>query len=354
MKILRLYTRLPPLPGGMENHIAQLTKEQIHLGHEVVIYFNKGNNVSSNDVQVSKLPLHKLKPQFIGILLFYFCAYIKLLTKRQKFDLIHIHGDWSSLIFSNLIKKIVGAEKIFFSIHDELSSNFFSKKALSLLLGNTDLIFASGYSLASQLNKITKKKIIVQPSGVKTIFFKRIEKVFNHNSFQVITTASLVKKKNLSLVLDIAKALPLVNFIIVGEGPEKKYLLGRINYEDITNVQVLGYKTPDELLVLYQVSDIFMITSLREGTPTAMLEAMACGLPIITSGAGGVKRILEPYNDIVNKNNKESYVASISELIKDVGIMRVTSKHNIERSQLFSWKNIAKKIDRYIIDSFKL
>jgi hypothetical protein len=37
MKILRLYTRLPPLKGGMENHIEQLSKEQKKLGHDVTI-----------------------------------------------------------------------------------------------------------------------------------------------------------------------------------------------------------------------------------------------------------------------------------------------------------------------------
>ena len=55
MKILRIYTRLPPLIGGMEIHIAQLTKEQIKLGHDVKIYFNKGIKVTSEDVQVAKL-----------------------------------------------------------------------------------------------------------------------------------------------------------------------------------------------------------------------------------------------------------------------------------------------------------
>ena len=70
MKILRLYTRLPPLPGGMENHIAQLTKEQIKLGHEVSIYFNKGNKVTSSDIQVSRVPFYKLRPQFIGVFIF--------------------------------------------------------------------------------------------------------------------------------------------------------------------------------------------------------------------------------------------------------------------------------------------
>ena len=351
MKILRLYTRLPPLPGGMEEHIAQLTREQSSLGHDVTIYFNKGDRVSSSDVQISRLPLYKLKPQFIGILFFYFLIYFKLTTKQQKFDLIHIHGDWSSLIFASLIKKTVHAEKIIMSIHDELSNNFFSQKALSLLLRNVDLIFASGYDLASQLNKITSKNVIIQPSGIKNIFLKGVKRTFNNSPFQVIVASSLVKKKNLDLVLDIAEALPLLNFIIVGDGPEKKHLLGRIKYKNITNVQMLGYKTSSELFLLYHASDIFLITSQKEGTPTAMLEAMACGLPIVTSGAGGVKRILDPLNYIVDKNDKEGFVNCISELIIDIDLMRKTSKHNIGVSKSFSWVNIAKKINNYIANS---
>ena len=54
MKILRLYTRLPPLLGGMENHIAQLTREQIKLGHEVRIYFNQGLCVTDKDIQINE------------------------------------------------------------------------------------------------------------------------------------------------------------------------------------------------------------------------------------------------------------------------------------------------------------
>ena len=105
MKILRLYTRLPPLSGGMENHIAQLSKEQTRLGHNVIIYFNIGDRLSSNDIQISKMPLYKLKPQFVGFIVFYFLVYLRLIANREKFDIVHIHGDWSSLIFANLIKK---------------------------------------------------------------------------------------------------------------------------------------------------------------------------------------------------------------------------------------------------------
>ena len=77
MKILRIYTRLPPLIGGMENHIAQLTKEQIKLGHDVVIYFNKGDKFSAHDVQVTKYSLSTLKPQFLGFFFVSFSSFDK-------------------------------------------------------------------------------------------------------------------------------------------------------------------------------------------------------------------------------------------------------------------------------------
>jgi L-malate glycosyltransferase len=350
MKILRLYTRLPPLLGGMENHIAQLSKEQIKLGHDVTIYFNKGAKVTSKDVQITKFPLYKVKPQFLGIVSFHFLAFLRLIVNQDKFDIVHIHGDWSSLIFSMLIKKIVGSKKLIMSIHDELSGNFLSKKALSVLLNQVDIIFATGHGLASQLKKLTSKKVIVQPSGIRNIFFEQHPRSFDKKSLQVIIVANLVKKKNLDLVLDIAKDLQLFNFILVGDGPEKKHFLNRIKYEGIGNIKILGYKNPSELHLLYYESDIFMLTSLKEGTPTATLEAMASGLPIVTSGAGGVESILGSHNYITDKNDKQHYIDCISELLEKADQMQEISNHNISISKSFSWVNVAKKIDNYILE----
>jgi len=349
MKILRLYTRLPPLKGGMENHIAQLSKEQTKLGHDVTIYFNKGTKVTSKDVQITKFPLYKLKPQFLGIASFHFLTLLRLIANQEKFDIVHIHGDWSSLIFAKFIKKIVGSKKLIMSIHDELSENFLPKKALSVLLKKVDVIFATGHGLASQLKKLTSKKVIVQPSGIRNIFFEQQPRSFNKKSLQVIIVANLVKKKNLDLVIDIAKDLKLLNFILVGDGPEKEYLLNRVQYEDITNVEILGYKNSSELRLLYYESDIFMLTSLKEGTPTAMLEAMACGLPIVTSGAGGVESILGSHNYITTKNDKKHFIDCITELLKETNLMQDISNYNISIAKSYTWVNVAKQIDKYIL-----
>ena len=350
MKILRLYTRLPPYAGGMENHIAQLTRQQINIGHDVAIYFNRGLKVSSKDIQITKFPLFRLKPQFFGLFFFHLLVFIRFLINQEKFDIIHIHGDWSSLIFAKLIKKIAGSKKIIISIHDELSKNFFSVKALKLFLCQVDLIFASGYDLEAQLKKLTRKKIIVQPSGINNIFFESKSRTFDGKSVQLITVASLVKKKNLGLILDIAKNLETLTFNIVGVGPRKKYLLKRIKDEGIVNVKILGFKTPEQLHSLYYQNHIFLLTSEKEGTPTAMIEAMACGLPVITSRAGGVKKILGQHNYVVNGNNKQHYIKCINALLNNVENLEQLSKHNISMSKAFSWASIVKKVDNYFID----
>jgi len=141
-----------------------------------------------------------------------------------------------------------------------------------------------------------------------------------------------------------------LNFIVVGAGPEKKYLENRIQFENIDNVEMLGFKTANELHFLYYEADIFLITSLREGTPTAMLEAMACGLPVVTSGAGGVKKILKDTNYIVDNNDKKNYVNFILELVNDNTQMRKISTNNELLSRSFSWKNTAKTIETYIVE----
>ena len=71
-------------------------------------------------------------------MIFYFLICFRLIFNHQKFDLVHIHGDWSSLVFSKFIKKIVRAKKLCMTIHDELSSSQLSNKALFILIKHVE------------------------------------------------------------------------------------------------------------------------------------------------------------------------------------------------------------------------
>ena len=202
MKILRIYTKLPPLKGGMEKHIYNLTKLQIRDNHFVKVFFNDGEEISQNDEKICKLKLHRLKPQIIGFFIFYFLIVFKLLLKKQKFDIIHIHGDWSSLLFVKILKKLTNVKIVTLSLHDQLTSKYNHQKLLPKLVQDVDLIFSTGYDTANELEKLSGKKVIVQPSGINEIFFQEFEKSFESKSFTVITVANLFPKKNIEFVLN--------------------------------------------------------------------------------------------------------------------------------------------------------
>jgi len=350
MRILRLYTRLPPLPGGMENHIAQLTREQIKLGHEVSIYFNQGSCVTSNDIQITKLPLFKIKPQFIGLLIFHFLVLIRVLMNRDKFDIVHIHGDWSSLVFSKLIKMLVRADKVIITIHDQISNKLLQQKALAAGLRSVDIVFTTGFEAANQLEKLTLKKIIVQPSGVSKIFFSDFNRNFENEKFTVVTVANLLPKKNIELILEIAKALKEFRFILVGDGNHRKVLENIIQRENIDNVELVGFKSAEIVRKYYYESDCYLLTSLSEGTPTSILEAMACGLPIVSSTAGGVESILGKHNCVAELSNQHQFIDCLSKFSVNLKLRRDISVKNRMQSKKYAWKNVAKNIDQYILN----
>ena len=91
MRILRLYYLLPPIKGGMEKHIYNLSKFQSKY-NEVSVFFNQGDPISSNDKKIFPLiKFYKIRPLFIGVFVFYISIILKLIFDRKRFDVIIWH-----------------------------------------------------------------------------------------------------------------------------------------------------------------------------------------------------------------------------------------------------------------------
>jgi glycosyltransferase involved in cell wall biosynthesis len=350
MKILRLYYKLPPMKGGMEKHIYFLTKFQ-NISDEVTVFFNQGDAISSNDEKILPcIKLYKIKPLFIGVFIFYFLIIFKLLFNRKKFDSIHIHGDWSALVFIRIIKKLTQAKIVAFTSHGLITNSYTHRKFLPMSLQNVDLIFTTGHESAGIVQKMVNKQVIIQPSGINNIFFKASEKHFENDKFTLVTVANLVPVKNINLILEIAKNLPDIKFLIVGEGPEKEMHENAIKSNKLKNVKLVGFKSPVEIKKIYNESDCFLLTSLAEGTPTSALEAMTSGLPIVASNAGGLNNIvIDCINGFVIDNYEiKNYVDKIK-LIRDNIELRKTIYHNNkEISENFRWDKVAHRITSLI------
>jgi glycosyltransferase involved in cell wall biosynthesis len=351
MKILRLYYKLPPMKGGMEKHIYFLTKFQ-NISDEVTIFFNQGDAISSNDEKILPwIKLYKIKPLFVGVFIFYFFIIFKLLFSRKKFDSIHIHGDWSTLVFIQIIKKLTQSKVVSFTSHGIITNNFQHSKLLPMTLKNVDLIFTTGHESAEVLQKLVNKKVIVQPSGIISVFFEPpFFEPSNNTKFQVITVANLVPVKNLILVVEIAREMSDIDFLIVGEGTEKSTLLKSIQNYGLDNIKLVGYKTPNEIKKIYDVSNCFLLTSVAEGTSTAVLEAMACGLPIISSNAGGLDKII--VNDvngvIINNFDKNNFIVAIDRIKEDNNLRDTISNNNRKLAENFRWEMVANRITQLV------
>lgn len=346
MKILRIYTKLPPLLGGMEKHIFQLTKNQIKNNHDVKIFFNDGESISNNDEKICELKLHRFRPQFTGMFIFYFLITLKLLFKKQQFDIIHIHGDWSSLLFVKILKKLTNAKIVVLSLHDQLTQKYTHQKLLPKLVQDVDLIFSTGYDTANELEKLSNKKVIVQPSGINEIFFENFVKQYENERFTIVTVANLFPKKNIELVLEIAQELPTCKFVIVGNGTHRIILESIINSKGISNVELVGFKSAGEVREYYQQSDCYLLTSFAEGTPTSALEAMACGLPIISSNAGGLGNIVKENENgfILDDFDKKRYVEKINLIKDDVNLRVKMFETNVLLAKNYTWDNVARHI----------
>jgi glycosyltransferase involved in cell wall biosynthesis len=350
MRILRTYLTIPPIIGGMEKHIINLSRMQLDDNHFVKVFFNEGEQISDNYERICRLKIYKIRPQCIGIILFNFFIIIKIFLKKQSFDIIHIHGDWSSLIFAKILKKLVNAKILVFSIHDQLTGSIIHQKLLSKLVQNVDLIFSTGYDAAKELERLINKKVIVQPSGINEIYFEKFDKFFQNKKFTVISVANLLPKKNIGFILEIAKKMSDIDFVIAGDGPEKLNLLARIKKESISNVRLLGFMPPFELRKVYQQSDCYLLTSYSEGTPTSALEALVHGLPIVSSNAGGLGSIIKDGINgfIINDFKIELFIQKIVILKEQELLRKKMYANNKELAKNYSWNNVAKNITNHM------
>jgi glycosyltransferase involved in cell wall biosynthesis len=110
------------------------------------------------------------------------------------------------------------------------------------------------------------------------------------------TIANLKPHKGYDYLLQVAervaRAMPEVRFVFVGQGPMREQMLGDVRRLGIEDVVVFaGFR--DDALRLVRTFDVFAMSSLHEGLPLALLESMALGCPPVATSVGGVAEVIE-------------------------------------------------------------
>jgi glycosyltransferase involved in cell wall biosynthesis len=147
-------------------------------------------------------------------------------------------------------------------------------------------------------------KFIHVPNGVDLALFRRGSEGSARNKFGVgahqlvvLHVGRLSTPKNQPLLLrtfvEIKKRSPEAVLLISGSGEEADKLLSIVRDESISDVRFLGELPHSELPSLYTAADVFLLTSSWEGMPNVILEALSCGVPVVSTRVGAVPSVIE-------------------------------------------------------------
>lgn len=162
-----------------------------------------------------------------------------------------------------------------------------------------------------QKHPFASSKITVLNNAINTEVFRPIPKT---PQYDIGYVGRLEKDKNLVNLLEAVKGLN-VSLCFIGQGPEKDRLcdLARREHINLTIInRVENYRLPE----YYNSFAIFVFPSLHEGNPKTLLEAMACGRPVIGCDVVGVKNIIQHnFRGILTMTDAESLKIAISKLL---------------------------------------
>jgi colanic acid/amylovoran biosynthesis glycosyltransferase len=146
---------------------------------------------------------------------------------------------------------------------------------------------------ASKYGLDPARSVVIYPAVDQNFFFpnRRVEE--KSDRFRLITTGAFIWRKGYEyLLLAIRNLLDRgipAYLTIIGDGPERQRLLYTIHDLKLNEAVVLrGRQSPEQVRQQLQESDVFVLSSLSEGVSNAVLEAMACGLPVVTTAVGGM------------------------------------------------------------------
>lgn len=367
MNILLINYEYPPLGGGAANATYNIAKSLQKQGHEVSVVTSAFKSLTGysieNNISIYRLP-----------------------SKRKAIDRSNL-PEMLSFAYHALqnIKEIIKEKKInktiaFFSVHCGIVSYLMFKKykipyivslrggdvpglvpELNMLhtiikpfrraiLKNAVSIVANSVGLAELALKTDPFQVDVIPNGVDTdLFVSKEEKKSKY--FKFLFVGRFRPQKNLFFLLKSIKELTIktskpFKLIMAGDGPQNEELKRYANELGLKNIEWPGWKSKAELVCLYQSSHCFLNPSLYEGMPNTILEAMACGLPVIASDSIGNNEIVihEQNGFLFPQNNLELFVAFMLLLVENSEKVAFTGgKARQYVVDNFSWDTVAEK-----------
>jgi glycosyltransferase involved in cell wall biosynthesis len=385
VKILLVSRGVIPVPvesgAGAEAHMYNLANAMGSLGHEVHYVTNVSHskenafdrNVIIHEIGSAKILANK------SFYAWTFCHVsgnvrafqrtLKILRKENHgFDVIHSHGNLASLLLSQWRKTV----PLVYTVHDTppYSCSYSSLTETIIHHVSFQVVDLNAWRKADRLVSVSKnlkkeimrkgipsEKISVVHSGVDDEFLKEINqkksrdvlrKKYRIANHYCLFVGRLAQRKGLDYLLHALERSSNMKCIIVGDGPQRESLLSLASTLGLQDQVIFtGFVPQEELKHFYAGADFFVLPSLAEGLPLVVLEALACGTPVIASDVAGIPEIVSdgfnglivPPKDVKALSEAMQKLASNLELRNDMG---KNARRTVD--ERFGWVSIAKEV----------
>lgn len=342
---------LPPPSGGMANQTRQLAQ------------LLRDEGVTVEVIQVNK----PYSPQWVGRFkgiraIFRLIAYIaQLWQAANRVQLFHVmaNSGWSWHLFTAPVIWVgkLKSVPVIINYRGGEAEAFFDKSFFWVkpsLDRTTEIIVPSGF-LESVFNKRGYTSRIV-PNIIDLSRFSPKE-VSDHSSLQQKDVINILTARNLEPIYGNATVLrafklvkeeaPAAHLIIAGSGFEEEFLKKLAKDLAIDNsVTFTGRIDNKNMPALYQSADIMVNGSLVDNMPISILEALACGIPIVTTNVGGIPQLVEHEKTALLVGAKD-YVAMADALLTFINeeSKRIKIRENgLKSIKQYTWLNVKDRL----------
>lgn len=302
---------------------------------------------------------------------------LKRLMEQEHFDLVHCHTPMGAVL-ARIAAHQTGTSPVIYTAHGfhfykgaPLKNWLFFypvEKYLSKYTDEQICINKEDYNLAQK--SFYMRSVDYVPGvgiDIKNVIFKsKKEKMIKRQELGIqpeetviLSVGELIKRKNHETILRALAKLKnkKITYLISGHGELQGYLENLTRELEIGDqVKFLGYRS--DIYEIYAIADLFVFPSFQEGLPKALMESMACGLPIICSDIRGNRDLMKKEGKIetipayrcegglmvLNVGSSDSYCKGIEYMLNKRDDWESMGKRNIDNIKKFDSDHVTKRM----------
>ncbi len=284
---------------------------------------------------------------------------LKKIIKHFKPDILHAHYATSY----GLVGALSGFHPFIISswgtdVMKFPDKNIVAKSILKYNFKNADLLCATSNTISTYIRKITSKEVKVIPFGIDVEKFKpkKVNSIFRDTDFVIGTVKPLEKLYNQDVLIDafalVKKKHPEAKLLIVGTGSVEEKLKEQAAKLNLAEEIIFTGRVPfSEVSDYYNMMKIMVNISEYESFGVSVVEAMACGIPVVVTNVGGLKEVVkdDSVGLKINTPAPDQTAEAIEKLMNDFSVYSDISKNGRQHVlENYEWQsNLEAMIEEY-------